>query len=507
MLLALATACSVRPPDLPVILSFTASHTSVPLEGADVELSWEVEVKGEVMLETITGVEDGVSPVKRETRPVELSGSMIVRVDDETEFHLVAQDEAGLVASKRVKVTLEPFEVAGTLVDVKGRPLPGVEVQLNGGPVIVTDSEGRFRDEIDALPYSVYVHAVDSRAPAQIWMGLRTRTPTVSMPLDPDWTFGIQSYHVTGRWHGGGVTAPEGARPFTQVIGFGEHGSAVSEILVGDATGTFHGNLQMARPASERPFQLHVLQGYTETVEIRPGLSTELYTYQFAARAPDMMFVTGQEHDFGEVELQPAQTLSIRVEFPADGWFEQIRMQASFAPPGFAPLETFSQVHMTPRFKMTLPPIAGPSLRFQVLVTDANDGGASYGAALWSGQQELTFSLPTLPVRVSPARNAPLEGRFEWERDAPGPCVLNLTTGEYGSERVFVHTEARIVTVEELAAAGLPITTSGTWAVGCAEDFETLEAVMSDQQLYQATLLTNGGGWLSWFGHAEFEVP
>lgn len=185
-LAALLAACG---PSATVRVQVSPDTVTVLLGGAaeaTVTLARSGGATADVAL-TATGAPDWVTV---RFSPATLSGAalestMTIAADgadpdaEATTFQLsVSAVGPGLSAQDTITVEVERFDVAGTVIDAAGAPLPGATVLLAGRPAVVSGPDGGFEFSGVAAPYDLTV-ADTVTGVAHTFVGLTTPEPRV----------------------------------------------------------------------------------------------------------------------------------------------------------------------------------------------------------------------------------------------------------------------------------------------------------------------------------------
>lgn len=488
----LGPGCDQRVRLTPRIVEFTVTPAALPPGGGPVEARWKVEQARKVFLEI-----DG------ERREVAAESSLSLSIADTTKFVLLATDFDA--DRKEITVPVEHINVSGTVVDPADVAVAGIEVRVNGGEPILTDAEGRFSAAGVRVPYSVRLHAPENeRRKEQLWLGLKRTDIKLLVPEPFVDGPAPTRYPLRITWTGGGVSAPAGAEPFTQLLVFSADGSSDGYLWGAPAAGSGTLDAYLDGPAS-RNATVILLQGYTTEESQR--------IYQRASAATTVWADSASVTDVPTIALDPVETPLHPVEIVADSWLKRSSVWGRAELPGMAPLESIFwwTSSDSPSFTFPVPPIQGAAISLTVNGWATLDPGGRVARTPYlplSGSDPLVVPITVPPDLLLPMYREAFAGTMSWSRPPPGPCRVTLMAAD---GELDIHTDGREVTLADLDTAGYalkdPFSSWASWQVSCPDGFASLDDAMADLRRYSAALNWNTSTGLGWSDYSEFYVP
>lgn len=447
----------------PIITSFTATPTSLPVGGGSVALSWNVSGA------TSLSVDQGVGSVTPVT-----TGSTNKSISATTTFTLTATNAAGSVTSTaQVTVATGPvtITVSGKVRDNDLQPVASAPVVITSGAFTATttsSANGDFSVVGVPTPYDATVVASASKR-AAIYKGLTRPDPTlIFLGLTPPTT---NSATISGTISGG-AGFPEPANHVTRVR-FGSPettnqataNTATGTYTMGPSwngpattTGTLHA-LQWQRDAASLPTQ-YKGYGNKQNVALSNG---GVFANQNIAMTPVVNASLS-----GNVTVASGQTLvskEVLVVFDANTRISLLRELT--APAGFT---------------YTVPSIAGATLMLRAAVEKAGANevvAIKIGLAANATNVNLTMPAgPELTLPVNAATNINNTTSFSWSSFSGGVHAASFD-GPAGQPDYVVFSAGTDTTIPNLSALGmgLPPATSYQWQVYGFAPFANIDAV------------------------------
>jgi hypothetical protein len=437
---------------LPVINSFTATPSTLPLEGGFVTLAWNVTGASGLSIDQSLGA---VAPVT--------SGRTSVDVTSFTTFKLSATNFNG-TTTLTVEVTVSgPVTVNGVVSSGDGLGVAGATVLISSGTftqTTISDSSGAFHVANVPTPYDATLIEITpdpygiapSEASVIKYVGLTRSDPQLTEDIPQALAQGIpkstnRSATLNGKFVGGSY--PETPGYFTEFVFISPQ---TGQELPDSPSGSYSVVVNWPGPTTTTG-TLYALQIHADA-----GLPLDYAGYGTLSgvELEDGASLSSQDVRLGPVD---ACLLVGTIDVPTSETLESVSLQES---PGLG-LRLLDDSSGGTSFSYVVPALPGSSL---VL------GAAAFGTltSSFAGKQvptnsPVTLSVPAAPTLILPAAsatNVTVRTPFVWSQ-FPGGVHGVAFSAAY--QTLILYTAATTTTLPDFADAGVPLRENYLWMV------------------------------------------